>query len=1382
MFNRFKGFNLDTFLEGKLAEDEAKKAQQQAQQSRSSTKRTPSTARRSSARGGTPSGKRDGSRLRVPDGESPLPLKGPDPEEFVIGDDASDISGISRVATPKPVKEGEDGAPLDEKKEDAEQDTSAQPTDSPDKQNGASTTGKGKDRAPPADDELPLDVRRRLAKLDTLTTKYQGMLTTKPLHRDWHLLFYSQNMLCTDLLKNYRMAHSRVTAIEPFEATLREHTSLTSIADPGALVEFLEARNLQKDMVMEELKRISGEHNTVVKERDELKSKLDEAEKKAKEAFDEAAGLRKERDAQPPESADAGRQPGEPSDNAQQTSTARDPPTEDETFFDYDTELSHLQEELKEQKVKIEDQTAYINELSTENASLRQSYDTAQLDLSAMYNKVDVKEREVNGLKAELKEAAEAKKAAEDQESEASASLAQTEGQIFDLQTRLKSYQEDVEKEKKELREKLETSEKRYQLEHGDGQQEKRKQFQDKILNSVREQLKEAQEAKSISEGKYKDLELEFNRISSECDNKGEIITHLRGQEDANKSLRDRNLQLERERDDALRTMDDKKDSNNRHEAAVASLRSQLKRTERDRDDAYQMIVKCGQCRQPIQNGESAVEEPTQTSTPATRSRHGSEATEQTEVSTQPTEVSTPPVEAEAPGNADAKKKKNKKKKAKAKKDAPEAGETAKVEEPKAQQPKDLANQHIQFVMEKIQADDDENVRLLRHHEGKMEEQEQVIRTHLETIKQRDEEIAELNERIKAEEAEVTKLGGKLKDQEGLQSELDDLRDTVADLGKENTDFKHERKTVSDGNAALQKELDEALAEGDRLRKSLKEAEEKRDDFDKEYNKLQDALNEERRSSGAHMQSALAALQKDLDTSRENEKKTEQLKFACEKQIEELQAQVKANESDTAGLLRKQQEALQKVETEKSAVERDLAAANSLAQTRFKDITELKEHSNKLQTELKKVKDEAAELRSAKGDLEKSTASLKKLEAKERDLRSEIAEYKSQITEKDSELASLRDKVKKSDERSSALEDTCERARKDLEDNEKTRDDAVEARDKAQAGLKKVEGELRSAKTTLDDLQKQVAKFRDEATGLRKEIESKTALLTSSKSLADGYQDQQREMAAQVKEHKDRADGLEEELADVHRLLSERGREGETMRRLIEDVKNERDRKVREMQEERDRAMEERDRADDEASSIGRRKAREIQDLKAKLSEAEKEASKAQEAREDAERRERDFRTLRDDLERRAAKAEEDLTQRRDAMAQIQETLDESQRLHAGLDREKGELQRALEERQARLEKVQKASRAMAEELAALKRSAGSARTSVDSSRVTSPVPPSRGGAHTPLAGQVLGDDMINRAVIRSTLLNFMQQKDKRVQMSMVGPGGPLAKMLGFGP
>jgi hypothetical protein len=202
--------------------------------------------------------------LRVPDGDGAI-AKAPDPEEFVIGDDGSDIS---RTATPTPAKEGEekkaegkDGGEKGEKK--SEYVTTAPSQD------------KGKEKS--RDDDLPDSVQQKLARLETLTAKYKGMLRQTALHRDWHLLFYSQNALSTELLRNYRAAHARVSQTEAFEATLREHTPLANVSDPGALVEFLNQRSLQSEMVMQELKRITGEHRDTIKERYELKGKLEDA-------------------------------------------------------------------------------------------------------------------------------------------------------------------------------------------------------------------------------------------------------------------------------------------------------------------------------------------------------------------------------------------------------------------------------------------------------------------------------------------------------------------------------------------------------------------------------------------------------------------------------------------------------------------------------------------------------------------------------------------------------------------------------------------------------------------------------------------------------------------------------------------------------------------------------------------------------------------------------------------------------------------------------------------------------------------------------------------------------------------------------------------------
>lgn len=50
-----------------------------------------------------------------------------------------------------------------------------------------SPTEKGKEKA--QDNELPEAVQQKLARLESLTSKYKGMLRQNPLQRDWHILF-----------------------------------------------------------------------------------------------------------------------------------------------------------------------------------------------------------------------------------------------------------------------------------------------------------------------------------------------------------------------------------------------------------------------------------------------------------------------------------------------------------------------------------------------------------------------------------------------------------------------------------------------------------------------------------------------------------------------------------------------------------------------------------------------------------------------------------------------------------------------------------------------------------------------------------------------------------------------------------------------------------------------------------------------------------------------------------------------------------------------------------------------------------------------------------------------------------------------------------------
>ena len=1428
-FKGLKGFSIDSFLDSKIAEEEAR--QKKSGQPSGSPRRSPSNApvRRTSGRTDSPA-RRAGNRLRVPEGgsvENAGAGKGPDPEEFVIGDDASDIS---RAATPRPVKETAEG-PLAEEGKKTQQPDDAPPVD------------KGKEKA---EDELPEDVRKKLARLESLTAKYQGMLATTPLHRDWHLLFYSQNSLCIDLLRNYRTAHKRVAAIEPFESTLREHTPLTSIEDPGALVEFLHQRSLQSDMVLEELKRVTGEHKDVVRERDELKVKLDDAEKKAKDAFDEAAGLRKEQEEkvvaantaehaqetsdEPPKPAESDPLGADSINESQPSKSAQSSGTQieatDETFFSYETELPRLEAEVKKHQEEANERLAYINELETENATHRQGNDMIQLDLSAMKNKLSVKDREIAGIKAELaetqgklEEAATERTRAQEEQEEAADMLVRSEAQLQDFQERLKESQKELEEKAKFAEENLRKYQEVHKKNLNSGayvqRDEKMKEVHNNVVNALKKNVQEAEDAKKAAENKVNDLNFEIKQLEATVSSSGEVIARLRRYETTVERVNKELDEIKDERDNALRLAETKKG----HEAAAASLRSQLKRAEKDRDAAYQMILDCGKCKIPDNEDLREPETSTEHSrTPDTRSRGGSEATEVTEVSTQPTEISTPSapsVDGEIPANGDAKKKKKKKSKSK-KKGSIDATATPSIDEliAEPQKAKDMIDKHgdsntaIEFMkqqLESIRAEretqDDGRENVIKHLEGVVEEREQAIRDSKMLMREKEDEITALHHKIGKQEEAIERLDKKLKDQEGLQEEIETLKDSLTDQGEKSTTALHDLKTLREEKQRLQDEFDELQVESDRHRKGMKDAEAQREDLTVRCTSLETEITELKNAQTSASSAEKQRLDQDFRVMVENitnmgkqiqadeektaslEKEKESLqiaKDACEKQIEELKAQHTANGAELDAKHQSLTADFDELKSKATGLEKDLNAANHLAQTRYKDLTDLREHLNKVQPELKKLREESEQLRVAKTDLEKANAIVKRLESKERDLRSEITEYKSQATEKDKEVGSLKDQAKRSDERSTALEDTCERARKDLEQNERTRDEAVDARDRLQSQLEKAQDEMKGSKSRLDDLEKQVKKFSDEAASLRDELQLKAAQQASSQSLMTSMQDGNRELATQMKEASERCESLEEELADAHRLLSERSREGETMRRLLADVESRADSRVREMREKMDLATEERDRAEDEASNIGRRKAREIEDLKNRLRDAEQEAGSASAAKEDAERRERDFKGRHEDLERRTAQAQEEVTEVRSAMAQLRDALDEGERQSRDLEKERADLRKALEEREARLEKLQKSSRSMADEMRTLQTnklrqgSMQSSRSSMESSRVTSPAPRIANGSTTnfgtPLAttGGPDAREAIDYVYLKNVLLQFLEQREKKHQMQLV--------------
>ncbi|KAL4977684.1 GRIP domain-containing protein [Aspergillus desertorum] len=264
----------------------------------------------------------------------------------------------------------------------------------------------------------------------------------------------------------------------------------------------------------------------------------------------------------------------------------------------------------------------------------------------------------------------------------------------------------------------------------------------------------------------------------------------------------------------------------------------------------------------------------------------------------------------------------------------------------------------------------------------------------------------------------------------------------------------------------------------------------------------------------------------------------------------------------------------------------------------------------------------------------------------------------------------------------------------------------------------------------------------------------------------NSMRDQASELGMQMKEARERCESLEEELADAHRLLSERTREAETMRRLLNDIEGRAEAKTREFKERMEAAIEERDRAEEVASAQGRRRARELEDLKTKLRDMEKALRSAEEDKEELEHSQKDWKRRRDHLEAQAETATQELHDVQQAMARLRESLDESEKHVRDLEKEKAELRRSMEQTNSRLEKMRKSN--MLSDDSRFGTNPQSSRSSIDSGSrrgVTSPVPktrsPSTQRSDTPTGS-------IDYIYLKNVLLQFLEQKDKNYQKQLI--------------
>ena len=400
--------------------------------------------------------------------------------------------------------------------------------------------------------------------------------------------------------------------------------------------------------------------------------------------------------------------------------------------------------------------------------------------------------------------------------------------------------------------------------------------------------------------------------------------------------------------------------------------------------------------------------------------------------------------------------------------------------------------------------------------------------------------------------------------------------------------------------------------------------------------------------------------------------------------------------SSTEGASAKHNELVEQFEDLKrkaTSLQTDLSAAEQLANTRFKDITELRSIIQKAQPELASLRAESAELKSARETLNQKNIDIRRLDDRQQAMQLELTKIKRAESELEKENKALNEKIAQEGTGRLKAEETGSNLMQQVHDLTVEKRHATESIDRLSRELAKAREELRTSRARLQELEQQLSRMRAENEGFKEETELKTAQYASAQSLMTSMRDQTTEMATQMKEARERCESLDEEVAETHKLLSERTREAETMRRLLADVEGRADARTREMKERMDTAIEERDRAEDEASTAGRRRAREMEEMRNKVREAERNLKRVEDEKEELEGAQRDWKRRREDLEHRCDQSTKEAEAVRKAMSELRDALDESEMQVRDAEKQKAELKRAVEETQQRLEKLQKSNK-----------------------------------------------------------------------------------------
>ncbi|PHH69448.1 hypothetical protein CDD82_7748 [Ophiocordyceps australis] len=485
-------------------------------------------------------------------------------------------------------------------------------------------------------------------------------------------------------------------------------------------------------------------------------------------------------------------------------------------------------------------------------------------------------------------------------------------------------------------------------------------------------------------------------------------------------------------------------------------------------------------------------------------------------------------------------------------------------------------------------------------------------------------------------------------------------------------------------------------------------------------------------------------------------------KASLTSQVSVLQDKLGASVGKSQGDLEGLQKEYDQVQEKMASLQSEVGAAQQLAQSRFKDLTELREVLEKAQPELKKLGQESAELKTVKETLAAKTKELQEMDRKEKELEQQVARVQRGLADGEAEVKRLSQKLATESAGRQEAEEGRRVAERSLRRAEADKIELSAKAEKLERELSKTQEEGKQLRARIKELEEQMHKARRERAAAQEEAEFRSQQYSNAQGLLSSMRDQTAEMGMQLKEAQAQAEAAEEELSEVRRLLQERTGEGETMRRLLGDVDSRAEGQVREMRAQLEAAIEERDRIEEEGRLAVRRRVREGEELRQRIKELEGESSKAAREQQDVawQQQQQQWEKQRQLVLEAEAKAEAEASEARTAVSQLRAALEASERQVQQQQVGERELRRALDEAQQRCDSVARELRAAQGKLT-VSATAGR-RGSAESSA-------SGGGGGGGGGG---GDAMY----LKTILLQFLEQKDGKLRAQLVPVLGKLLK------